>query len=128
MSPTAMIVEDNALNMRLFCEVLRSAGFSVIPLADARDAVAVAERRRPDVILMDLQLPYVSGVETIRRLRALGATCHIPVVAISAYTGEEDRRRALAAGADTFLAKPVNNARLVAVLRSLAASAREHVA
>ena len=128
MTPTALIVEDNALNLRLFREVLGAGGFRVVALPDGRDALHVAEREGADVVLMDLQLPYVSGIEVTRRLRAHAPTAGIPVVAISAYTAEEDERRALAAGAVAFLAKPVNNARLVGVLKGAVAMARANVA
>jgi two-component system cell cycle response regulator DivK len=108
MSRTAVIVEDNHLNRRLFAEVLKGAGFAVEAVADGRELLDIVRAERPKVVLMDLQLPYISGFELIRRLRADPETAAVPLIAISGFVRSEDEQSARLAGADLFLAKPVD--------------------
>ena len=108
MGRTAVIVEDNHLNRRLFAEVLKEAGFAVYAVADGRELLDIVRTKEPDVVLMDLQLPYISGFELIRQLRANPATAAVPLVAVSGFVRPEDEQSARLAGADLFLAKPVD--------------------
>ena len=108
MSATILVVEDNALNLKLVRDVLGHAGYRVIEAGDAERGIALAREQVPDLILMDIQLPGIDGVEALRRLRADDATTAIPVVALTALAMNEDRERFAAAGFDGYLEKPLS--------------------
>jgi len=108
MSATVLVVEDNALNRKLVRDVLGHAGYRVLEAADAEQGIATARAERPDLVLMDIQLPGVDGIEALRRLRADEATAGIPVAALTAQAMKDDRERFLAAGFDGYLEKPVD--------------------
>ncbi len=120
MRRTVLVVEDNELNRRLFTHVLRLAEYEVIEAADGAEALDRARRARPDLILLDMELPRVPGLEVVRRLRADPAPP--PVLAVSAFVAESTARHARAAGCVGYLAKPVSpGALLAAVERALEA-------
>jgi len=108
MSATVLVVEDNALNLKLVRDVLGHAGYRVLEAGDAERGIELARAEAPDLILMDVQLPGIDGIEALRRLRADDATASIPVVALTALAMKEDRGRFLAAGFDGYLEKPVS--------------------
>jgi two-component system cell cycle response regulator DivK len=108
MSALVLIVEDNPRNLKLVRDVLAHAGYAVLEASDGEAAVEVARARLPDLVLMDVHLPGIDGVEALARLRAEAATAAIPVVALTAYAMKEDRVRFEAAGFDGYLEKPVN--------------------
>ena len=108
-----LLVEDNAKNMKLFRDVLRAAGYDTVEATTGLGALEVAVEHKPDVVLMDVQLPDIDGVETLGRLRADRRTAAIPVVALTAQAMHGDRERFLAAGFDGYVAKPVDIAALV---------------
>ena len=108
MSATVLVVEDNALNLKLVRDVLGHAGYRVLEAGDAERAIELARAEAPDLILMDVQLPGIDGVEALHRLRADAVTASIPVVALTALAMKEDRARFLAAGFDGYLEKPVS--------------------
>lgn len=108
MSATVLVVEDNALNLKLVRDVLGHAGYRVLEAGDAERGIALARQEAPDLILMDVQLPGIDGVEALARLRADPVTSSIPVVALTALAMKEDRERCLAAGFDGYLEKPVS--------------------
>jgi two-component system, cell cycle response regulator DivK len=108
MSATVLVVEDNALNLKLVRDVLGHAGYRVLEAGDAERGIELARGEAPDLILMDVQLPGIDGVEALRRLRADAATSSIPVVAPTALAMKEDRERFLSAGFDGYLEKPVS--------------------
>ena len=108
MSATILVVEDNALNLKLVRDVLGHAGYRVIEAGDAERGIALAREQVPDLILMDIQLPGIDGVEALRRLRADDATTTIPVVALTALAMNDDRERFAAAGFDGYLEKPLS--------------------
>ena len=108
MTATVLIVEDNARNRKLVRDVLGHAGYETLEACDGEAGVALARERRPDLILMDINLPGIDGVEALARLRADAATAAIPVVALTAYAMKDDRERFLAAGFDGYLEKPVS--------------------
>lgn len=116
---TILVVEDNALNRRLFADVLSGAGYAVVVAGDGAAAVDRARDSRPDLILMDLELPRVSGLEAVRRLRSDPDLPRLPIVAVSAFVSEADRRSACANGCDGYLPKPVRPADLVATVRAI---------
>ncbi|HWM11966.1 MAG TPA: response regulator [Solirubrobacteraceae bacterium] len=108
MSATVLVVEDNALNLKLVRDVLGHAGYRVLEAGDAERAIELARAEAPDLILMDVQLPGIDGVEALHRLRADAVTASIPVVALTALAMKEDRQRFLSAGFDGYLEKPVS--------------------
>jgi two-component system, cell cycle response regulator DivK len=105
---TVLVVEDNPLNLKLVRDVLGHAGYRVLEAADAEAGIALARSQRPDLVLMDVQLPGIDGVEALGRLRADAATAGIPVAALTAFAMRDDRERLLAAGFDGYLSKPVS--------------------
>lgn len=106
--PVVLLVEDNDRNLKLARDVLEFAGFTVLVAVSGEDAVARATSARPDLVLMDLQLPGIDGHEALSRLRCDERTSDIPVVALTAFAMREDRERALAAGFDGYLHKPID--------------------
>lgn len=102
-----LIVEDNELNMKLLNDVLEAHGYATITTREGMTALALARDRHPDLILMDLQLPDISGLEAVRQLKADAATRGIPVVAVTAFAMVGDERKALLSGCDSYVAKPI---------------------
>ena len=119
MAKRILVVEDNDLNRKLFCDVLRASGFEVEPVADGELVMNAARAFGPDLVIMDIQLPGVSGVDLItamRRDRALAAT---PVLAVTAYAGKGDEDRIRDAGATGYLSKPVSIGPFMTAVRGL---------
>ena len=112
-----VVVEDNERNMKLFREVLESSGYRTLEAETGERAVALTAEHRPDLVLMDIHLPDIDGVEALRRLRADERTASVPVLALTAQAMEGDRERFLAAGFDGYLSKPVNIADLLDAVR-----------
>jgi CheY-like chemotaxis protein len=108
-----LIVEDNERNMRLFRDVLQAAGHRTLAATTGERAIELAGEQGPDLVLMDIQLPGIDGVEALGRLRSDDRTRDVPVLALTAQAMEGDRERFLAAGFDGYLSKPVNIADLV---------------
>ena len=102
-----LVVEDNAVNLELVRDILTAEGYEVLEAADGVTGVAVAALERPDLILMDLQLPGVDGLEAARRIRADDRLRAVPIVALTAYAMKGDDERARDAGCDGFVAKPI---------------------
>ena len=102
-----LIVEDNALNMKLLRDVLEAYGYQTITTEEGTAAFAIACEEQPDLILMDLQLPDVSGFDAVRRLKDHAATRSIPVIAVTAFAMSGDERKALSSGCDAYVAKPI---------------------
>ena len=103
-----LVVEDNEKNLKLVRDILRYEGFDVMEARTAEDGVALATERLPDLVLMDVQLPGMDGVEALRRLRRRSATASMPVVAVTALAMKDDRVRLLEAGFDGYLEKPIS--------------------
>ena len=103
-----LVVEDNEKNMKLFRDVLDASGYRTLEATTGRQAVELATSHSPDLVLMDIQLPDMSGVEALDHLRGDERTGRLPVVALTAQAMEGDRERFLAAGFDGYLSKPVN--------------------
>jgi two-component system cell cycle response regulator DivK len=112
-----LIVEDNEKNTKLFRDVLQATGYSTLETATGEDAIALAVASEPVLVLMDVQLPGIDGVETLARLRADQRTASIPVLAVTAQAMGGDRERFLAAGFDGYLSKPIDIAELVEAVR-----------
>lgn len=103
-----MVVEDNDLNRRLFCDVLKANGFDVDPVADGHSVLDTARGSSPDLIIMDIQLPGVSGVDLIAEAKKDSSLQDIPVLAVTAFAAQGDEERIRSAGAAGYLAKPVS--------------------
>ena len=114
-----LIVEDNQNNMKLFRDVLVATGYRTLEATTGGEAVELATEHAPDLVLMDIQLPDLDGVQALRRLRADERTAGIPVLALTAQAMQGDRERFLAAGFDGYLSKPVD-------VRELIGTVREH--
>jgi len=114
-----LVVEDNDLNRKLFCDVLKSQGFAVEGVADGHEVLARARDFVPSLIIMDIQLAEISGVELIEKAKADLALRHIPVLAVTAYAGKGDEERIRDAGAEGYLAKPVSIGPFLAAVRAL---------
>ena len=103
-----LVVEDNERNLKLVRDVLRFAGYDVLEARSGEQGVALANECTPDLVLMDLQLPNMDGTQALRLLRQSPRTREVPVVAVTAFAMKEDRDRALKAGFDGYLEKPIS--------------------
>jgi two-component system, cell cycle response regulator DivK len=103
-----LVVEDNERNLKLVRDVLQYAGYDVIAASSGEQGVALARERVPDLVLMDLRLPTMDGTEALRLLRNDPLTREIPVVAVTAFAMKDDRERALDAGFDSYIEKPIS--------------------
>ena len=112
-----LVVDDNPENLKLILMILATAGYELLTANDANEAQRSIARSRPDLILLDLQLPGMDGLEFTRRLKAAPETCGIPVVAVTAYAMKGDEHKARSAGCDGYLAKPVDKHLLREVVR-----------
>lgn len=108
MGKTILVVEDNELNLRLFCDLLNAHGYSAHPVRDGRDALARAHEVSPDLIIMDIQLPHVSGLDLIGRMKADAKLRGVPIMAVTAYAGKGDEEQIRAAGAEAYVSKPIS--------------------
>jgi two-component system cell cycle response regulator DivK len=112
-----LVVEDNEKNMKLFRDVLHASGYRTLEAATGERAVELVFEHRPDLVLMDIQLPDIDGIEALSRLRADDRTASVPVLALTAQAMEGDRERFLAAGFDGYLSKPADIAEFVATIK-----------
>ena len=118
---TILVVEDNEENWDMLSRRLQRRGYMVIRAADGQEAVEMAARARPDLILMDVGLPVMDGLEATRRIRARAETQTIPIIALTAHAMSGDRDKALQAGCDDYHAKPVELPRLLTQMEALLA-------
>ena len=116
---TILIVEDNPMNLKLVRDVLEAKGYRVVAAENGEEGVALAAAERPDLVLMDIQLPGIDGVEALRRLRGDSATASILIVAFTASVMAGDRSRVTAAGFDAFVSKPIDLKPFLATLAKL---------
>ena len=114
-----LVVEDNEKSMKLFRDVLDASGYRTLEATTGSEAVAMVSEHTPDLVLMDIQLPDLDGVQALHRLRADPRTATIPIVALTAQAMQGDRERFLRAGFDGYVSKPVN-------VRDLIETVREH--
>ena len=108
MSKTVLIVEDNELNMKLFNDLLQANGYGTIQTRDGRDAFDLANKHRPDLILMDIQLPEISGLEITKMLKSDPELKSIPVVAVTAFAMKGDEEKIREGGCEGYIAKPIS--------------------
>ena len=120
-----LIIEDNPANMKLATLLLRNASHTVLCAADAESGLALAGTDRPDLILMDIQLPGMDGLAATALLKQDPATADIPVIALTAMAMKEDQEKTRAAGCDAYIAKPLRYQELYAVIDKLLAQGRQ---
>ncbi|MSO97915.1 MAG: response regulator [Rhodospirillaceae bacterium] len=108
MSKTILIVEDNELNMKLFNDLLQAHGYNTLQTREGRDVLSMTRKNRPDLILMDIQLPEISGLEIAKMLKADDDLNGIPVVAVTAFAMKGDEQKIRNGGCDGYIAKPIS--------------------
>ena len=117
MAKRVLIVEDNELNMKLFNDLLEANGYGTVQTRSGVEAVELARTHRPDLILMDIQLPEVSGLEVIRWIKDDEALRHIPVVAITAFAMKGDEEKIRQGGCEAYLSKPISVVKFLETVR-----------
>ena len=118
-SGKVLVVEDNELNMRLFCDLLGAYGFTTFQCRDGAKAVEIARKELPDLIIMDIQLPEVSGLDITRWLTHDKKVAHIPVLAVTAFAMRADEQRVREAGCEGYLSKPIQIASFIRAVEAL---------
>ena len=126
LSEKILIVEDNPQNMRLVEMTLRSHGYTMLEAADGEAALEVAARERPDLIIMDMQLPRLDGLEVTRRLRQMPEFADVPIIAVTAYAMKGDRQKTAEAGCDAYLPKPINTRELPGIISKMLERKRDN--
>ena len=114
-----LVVEDNELNMRLFCDLLEAYGYQTYQCRDGAKAVEIARRELPDLIIMDIQLPEVSGLDITRWLKDDDKVGHIPVLAVTAFAMRADEQRVREAGCEGYLSKPIQITTFIEAVEAL---------
>jgi two-component system cell cycle response regulator DivK len=124
-----LVVEDNELNLKLFCDLLRAHGYAAEPVRDGREAVERARSFQPDLIVMDIQMPHISGLELIEQLKSDAELKRVPIMAVTAYAAKGDEERIRDAGAEGYVSKPISLMKfigsVVALLEAAAARPEE---
>ena len=118
MPKRVLIVEDNELNMKLFNDLLEANGYGTIQTRSGVEAVELVRQHMPDLILMDIQLPEVSGLEVIRWLKDDEATRHIPVIAVTAFAMKGDEEKIRQGGCEAYLSKPISVVKFLDTVRN----------
>jgi CheY-like chemotaxis protein len=125
MNKTILIVEDNPSNLKLATTVLEHAGYRVLSTESAANAIVMAQALLPQLILMDIQLPGMSGLDATRRLKSKAVTASIPIIALTAFAMKGDKERTLDAGCDDYIAKPFDYKDLLAKVMATIGSAQK---
>jgi len=119
MKERILIVEDDPRNMRLLEMTLKARGYTLLEATDGGEALDMAIRERPDLIIMDIQLPKVNGLAVTRKLRETPEFRHTPIIAMTAYAMKGDREKAIEAGCSAYLPKPINTRELPEIIASM---------
>jgi two-component system cell cycle response regulator DivK len=119
MAKRVLVVEDNELNLKLFCDLLRAHGFVTEPVRDGRDVIEKARSFVPNLIIMDIQLPHISGLELIELIKKDGQLKIIPILAVTAYAGRGDEDRILSAGAEGYVSKPISVGKFIEAVQKV---------
>ncbi len=114
-----LVVEDNALNIKLFCDLLTAHGHETEPVLDSRDAIDAARAFHPDLVITDIQLPHITGIELMEMMRADDELKTVPIMAVTAYSAAGDDERIKAAGAQAYVAKPISVLRFAETVNQL---------
>ena len=117
MSKTILIVEDNELNMKLFHDLLEAQGYGILQTKDGMEALKIARDKRPDLILMDIQLPEVSGLEVTKWIKEDDSLKTIPVIAVTAFAMKGDEEKIREGGCEAYIAKPISVANFLATVQ-----------
>lgn len=120
MSKRILIVEDNELNMKLFHDLLEAHGYETIQTRDGMEALKIARDEKPDLILMDIQLPEVSGLEVTKWIKEDDRLKHIPVIAVTAFAMKGDEERIREGGCEAYIAKPISVVKFMETIKSFA--------
>ena len=115
-----LIIEDTEDNRTILRDLFESVGYTVLEATNGEEGIASAERERPDIILMDIQLPVLDGYEATRRIKAIPALSGIPIIAVTSHALSDDERKARAAGCDDYVAKPFSPRAMLAKVQQLA--------
>jgi len=118
-----LVVEDNALNIKLFCDLLNAHGHETQPVTDSREAMDMARAFMPDLVITDIQLPHVSGLELMEMIRADEELQAVPIMAVTAYSAQGDEERIRAAGAQAYVSKPISVMRFAETVDDLLSQA-----
>ena len=118
MSKTILIVEDNELNMKLFSDLLEAHGYETVQTRSGTEAMGLARQHRPDLILMDIQLPEVSGLQVTQWLKDDDELRHIPVIAITAFAMKGDEEKIRQGGCEAYLSKPISVVKFLETVRN----------
>jgi two-component system cell cycle response regulator DivK len=120
-----LVVEDNERNMKLFCDLLQASGYQTLEATTGESAVELAHEHGPDLVLMDIQLPGINGIEAFKQIRADAKTAKVPVVALTASVTPTDRSAISAAGFDAFVSKPINLKEFLETVKRLVDEAKK---
>ncbi|HEY9055640.1 MAG TPA: response regulator [Aurantimonas sp.] len=118
MAKTVMIVEDNELNMKLFRDLIEAHGYATVQTRSGLTAMDLAREHRPDLILMDIQLPEISGLDVTRDLKADPDLSRIPVIAVTAFAMKGDEERIRQGGCEAYISKPISVTKFIDTIRS----------
>lgn len=108
MKKKILIVEDNDLNLKLFRDLLEAHGYETLETKEGMEAITIATNAHPDLILMDIQLPEISGLDITKRLKADSDLCGIPIIAVTAFAMKDDEEKILRAGCEAYISKPIS--------------------
>ena len=117
MTKTVMIVEDDAANMRLFSDLVEAVGYATLQVRDGAVALTAVSEQRPDLVLMDIQLPNVSGLDVTKALKQDEDLRTIPVIAVTAFAMKGDEEKIRRCGCDEYLSKPISTLQLVEIVK-----------
>ena|SRR3990172_8178760 len=119
MKSKILVVEDNPMNMRLIEMTLNAQNYTLLKATDGQEALAIARREQPDLIIMDINLPGINGLEVTRKLREMPEFSNTPIIGITAYAMMGDRERVLESGCDVYLSKPINTRELPVIIAEM---------
>ncbi len=120
-----VIVEDNELNLKLFKDLLEAHGHVTFETRSGHDAIPLIRLRQPDLVLMDIQLPEVSGLEITRQMKADGQLAHIPVIAVTAFAMRDDEEKIMKAGCEGYVSKPISIGPFIELVHKFLATAAQ---
>ena len=121
MQDKILVVEDNPINMRLIEMTLSAHNYTLLKASDGQEALDIAERERPDLIIMDINLPGMNGLEATRKIRKTPALSNTPIIGITAYAMMGDKEKVLESGCDVYLSKPINTRELPVIIAEMLA-------
>jgi two-component system cell cycle response regulator DivK len=117
MAKRILIVEDNDLNLKLFRDLLGANGYETIETKEGLEAISLTRNMRPDLILMDIQLPEISGLDVTKKIKSDEEIRHIPVIAVTAFAMKDDEEKILRAGCEAYISKPISIDHFLATVR-----------